>query len=190
MFAIVRMIFTFSVLIITTVVITELYKNSIDYSIYIGLPAGFTLAIITYIYLTIRKQPKSKIRTLQLTAMVSFLLCLAVLFIYHWFTKQTSQLDIPSHFLGGITTSALVSLIYETVPGFSFLEGRFFQILVMVVIGFEFFEYLFLYYIMPDLEYVPTVTQPFDTITDIMAGLIGGSIFIIWEARKWKQKKV
>jgi hypothetical protein len=189
-FAIIRTFITFLTLAIVTVVITELYSDTLEYSIVVGLPSGFVVAFIVYMYLAIRKQKPTKTRTIQIIAMTSFMLCLGILLVYHWFTKQTTELDIPSHFFGGVTVSALVSLIYETVPSFSFLEGNKFHALVVVVIGFEFFEYIFLAHIIPDLEYVPTVTQPFDTITDIIAGLIGGAIFMYWEVKKWTLKKV
>lgn len=126
-------------------------------------------------------------KKLQYISIISFTLCLLFLLVYHYGTKQTTDLDIVSHFFGGLTTSSIVSLVALNFPQLSDYK---FESLVLVVVMFEFFEYLFLVYLFPEFEFVPTVTQPFDTITDIMAGLFGGSILIYWEVKKWKQKKV
>ena len=187
--AIIRLSITFITIYVVSLIVTLAFSNMMNFSIMVGLPIGFVSGFCVFMFLTIKKEPKTKIKTLQIISMTSLLLCIGILLVYHWFTKQTSELDILSHFFGGLTTSSVISLIIETQPVFNFLVDYKFNSLVLVVVMYEFFEYIFLAHVIPDLEYVPTVTQPFDTITDIMAGLLGGFLFIVWEMKKYGRRE-
>jgi len=183
---ILRFSLTIITLTIVSWILTWLFYDLNKFTSGLALFLGFFLSFVIFVYYSFKvksKYPANEF-TLQLVIGISFLLCIAIILYYHWFTNETSELDMVSHFFGGITTTAITFLLIETKT-LPFLKGYEFHSLVIVVVFFELFEYLFLVYFFPQLKSIPTVTQPFDTITDIMAGLGGGSFFIWW----YKQHK-
>lgn len=104
-------------------------------------------------------------------------------YIFPWF-------DNVSHFLGGLTTSALIfffmlgEFVVLLTDGRTFKIFRiFFLLLLIVVIGWEVLEYL-----VQDLFGVEILAQPNDSYLDIVMGVIGGFVGYFTFLRRIKKE--
>lgn len=119
---------------------------------------------------------------------ISTILCIISVLIYHYIFDEEVPLDTVSHFFGGI--SVMVILIELNIYQTNTINIKaMFLIIFLSVLLFEIFEHLFFCYVLVDfydnyyLGYIFIEPYFSDTIKDIIFGLLGGVILLGWRTR-------
>ncbi len=115
-------------------------------------------------------------------------LCILFLFIYHFVLNDTTEIDLLSHFFGGISVTIALTYITTNFSPTQFNRPEIILFMLFIAIAvFELLEYLFFTYLLTDIyplytqEYVMSIVNIADTTTDTIAGMIGGTLYLIYK---------
>jgi len=115
---------------------------------------------------------------------ISAFTCILTMLIFHFPLNEKIELDLVSHFFGGVSVVIIITQILTHLD----LSSIKFIILLLLssICLFELVEHLFFTYLIHDiypyyeLFYTTEGFLIFDTILDIGAGIIGGISYLCW----------
>lgn len=120
----------------------------------------------------------------------STIICLIAVIIFHFVFDEKIPLDTVSHFFGGI--SVMLVIIKLNIYLTDMIEVKTaITLMILSVLLFELFEHLVFCYILTDVHInynlgsILAGYHFFDTIKDIVFGLIGGLTLLTWRIRRF-----
>ena len=121
---------------------------------------------------------------------ITSILCGLFLFIYHFMLDDTSEIDLLSHFFGGISVTIAITYIAINFTQYNINRPEtILLILFFVILTFELLEYIFFTSVLSGvyeyytLEFVMGIVNIIDTISDIIVGMAGGTLFLIFKRK-------
>ncbi len=102
----------------------------------------------------------------------SAFVCIGAILLYKELFNNTTELDIVSHFFGGLSVYISITIVFPMLD-----EKTQLIILLMCVIGFEIAEYITSQYPYDSFSNINSMESKFDALTDIVSGLVGGYLY-------------